>query len=176
MSTMTNEELVQKYPWLGIYDHNGNLNTEYTWLDQIPDGWRKAFGTALVEDIQGVLDQGGLEGFKLELIKEKYGELVIYTSVGNEELFRVLSAYRYISGRTCIDCGRVPVNVYDDGWMCPYCEEHKPSDSICRTSGPVEKSLVWREYGKDGEKEVTLDLRPYYKKIGFDTETEGDME
>lgn len=59
----------------------------YTMLDDMPDGWRKAFGEELCEAIREELIKVGLlDQYRIIQIKEKYGELVWYGAHGNETI------------------------------------------------------------------------------------------
>ena len=43
---MTNQELIQKYPFLQIRNAFTDeiVDSQFTMLDEMPDGWKKAFG------------------------------------------------------------------------------------------------------------------------------------
>lgn len=76
-----NKILCNKYPWL--IPHNcwtgkilDNYDYSYTELDDMPDGWRAAFGQQMCEEIQLVLDKLTPEesnNFRIIQIKEKWG-------------------------------------------------------------------------------------------------------
>ena len=46
-----NRELVEKYPFLAIKGGEA----EYSWYEDIPDGWRKAFGPQMVKELSDLL-------------------------------------------------------------------------------------------------------------------------
>ena len=46
-----NRELIEKYPFLAIRDGE----TEYSWYEDIPEGWRKAFGPQMVKELNDLL-------------------------------------------------------------------------------------------------------------------------
>ena len=99
-----NKELIRKYPWLEPHnDWSGKKITdcagedgeegywpgdpsmhpeydyEYTLLDDMPDGWRIAFGDEMVERIQKELERFGYaDKYFVTQIKEKYGGLRWY--------------------------------------------------------------------------------------------------
>lgn len=111
-----NKILVQKYPFIGDYT--------YTWLDNLPDGWRSAFGEQLCKDIQEVLDKYNCEMFIMD-IKEKYGEMRFYFMLSNDdaygEVLDVIERYREISRVTCLYCGK-PADYVTTGWITPICK------------------------------------------------------
>jgi hypothetical protein len=97
---MTNKELIERYPfliprnvWSGkIVENYDYDNPDYILLDDMPDGWRKAFGEQMCEEIreelikaqerdpEGGYDDGDkvvpyLQGYYPIQIKEKYGQL-----------------------------------------------------------------------------------------------------
>ena len=56
---MNNKKLIEKYPWLQIRNvWTGELvkpeDYEFTWLDDLPDGWRKAFGLQMVKELDKI--------------------------------------------------------------------------------------------------------------------------
>lgn len=46
-----NRELIEKYPFLAIKD--GDM--EYSWYEDIPEGWRKAFGPQMIKELNDLL-------------------------------------------------------------------------------------------------------------------------
>lgn len=72
---MTNKELIEKYSWLQIRNvwTNEKLDDEFTWLDDLPEGWRKAFGLQMVEELDKILRKANYqEKYKITQIKEKW--------------------------------------------------------------------------------------------------------
>lgn len=109
---MTNQELLNKYPFLKI------KNSPITWLDVMPDGWRKAFGEQMIEEISQALK--GQELIITE-IKEKFGGLRFYTGWTTEEVYDIISKYESMSYRICILCGQKATKI-SKGWISPYCD------------------------------------------------------
>ena len=59
---MTNTELVERYPflalknvWTGIIIEGYDPEIDGTYLDNMPDGWRIAFGEQMCEEIRDAL-------------------------------------------------------------------------------------------------------------------------
>ena len=72
---MTNKELIEKYPWLQIRNvwTNEKLDDEFTWLDDLPEGWRKAFGLQMAEELDQILRKANYQDkYKITQIKEKW--------------------------------------------------------------------------------------------------------
>lgn len=105
-----NRALTDKYPWLiptntfsgvritttepGFYggcDDIPSYDYSYTELDQMPDGWRIAFGEQMCEEIhQELVKFDCVDKYRILQIKEKFGGLRWYDDgvpIGNKELF-----------------------------------------------------------------------------------------
>ena len=131
---MTNKELIDKYPWLYIRrDYDFDMDTysipenpdyEFTWLDAIPDGWRKAFGEMMVEEIdQELRKHDFVDKFEILQVKEKYGEFRMYCGGAPREVHRIIQKYEVISRHICMVCGKPDVHIREDGWIWPQCRE-----------------------------------------------------
>lgn len=120
-----------KYPfwrsrnvWTGKF-----LGYSYTWYDNIPYGWRKAFGKQLSKELKEVLKKELKENKNLkwkdilfwEDIKEKYGDLRLYCST-TKKAHEVVNKYEALSRGYCIECGK-PARYCTKGWIEYYCEE-----------------------------------------------------
>lgn len=135
----------KKYPFWKLtdiwYDYNTSINDprkgiknffikyNFTWYDEIPVGWRKAFGKQLSKDIKraGSSYLKNHRGKTWEdiiswsQIKEKWGELCLYASA-IEELGNILERYEWLSIGYCIDCGK-PARYRTRGWVEFYCKD-----------------------------------------------------
>ena len=121
-----NKELIEKYPfllprnvWTGepIEDYDYS----YTELDDMPTGWRIAFGEQLCAELMEALGDDAKDYF-IEQIKEKYGELRWYPNWGSEKIYDIIDKYTHLSRRICIKCG-APATKISLGWVSPYCDE-----------------------------------------------------
>ena len=127
-----NHWLCINYPWL--IPHNKFTDTvsedfDYSWteLDAMPDGWRKAFGEQMCEEIQQLLEPIGYEyKYKILQIKEKFGYLRWYSKGVpkeiNEQYNAIIRKYEDLSARTCFICGE-PATKISTGWICPWCDK-----------------------------------------------------
>lgn len=135
----------RRYPFWKLTDDWYNFNTSiddkrkgsksffvkynYTWYDDIPYGWQKAFGKQLSKDIK----RAGNKYLKthkeknwsnilfFQQIKEKYGELCLYAST-IKDIEKVLEKYELLSIGYCICCGK-PARYITKGWIEYYCEK-----------------------------------------------------
>ena len=127
-----NKSLLNKYPWLTPYNvWTGkpleDYNYESTWADDIPDGWRLAFGDQMIEELDQLLRKYNLEeDYHITQIKEKFGSLRWYddgfAKEGVEEYMNWLYKYEDLSSRTCIYCGE-PAIGFTQGWIIPLCKD-----------------------------------------------------
>lgn len=141
-----NKALCEKYPFLIPYDvWTGQLDKdwdyEYTWLDDMPDGWRAAFGEQMCDEILAALNllsENAKNEYRIIQIKEKFGELRWYSTWTSTELDNVIDKYSYISSRTCIKCGE-PAEYISKGWICPWCRNCADTTTTKQNFVPIEK-------------------------------------
>ena len=108
--------------WAGSPESVPEYDYEYTKLDSMPDGWRKAFGEQMCEELrEALLKDDLLDKYYVRDIKEKYGGLRWYANGGNEEARNIVSKYARKCLRTCICCGK-PATKITVGWVSPYCD------------------------------------------------------
>lgn len=72
---MDNKELIEKYPYLQIIDvlTGKTMDSEFTWLDDLPEGWRKAFGLQMIEELDQILRKVDYQDkYQITQIKEKW--------------------------------------------------------------------------------------------------------
>lgn len=113
------------FQWLDKKIYKPSLPT-YTKFDEIPEGWRKAFGLQMCEDIrEALLCEGGkelLESYYILQIKEKYGTLRWYDECAPKSVHDIIYKYENLSYHTCINCGK-PATKLSTGWISPYCDD-----------------------------------------------------
>lgn len=163
---MTNEELCNKFPWLCPYnvitrDLPRTYNYEYTWLNDMPEGWRKAFGLEMCEEIQKVLEKANfVDEYQVLQIKEKWGYLHWYEGGIPEKIkdeYRaIINKYEKLSERTCIKCG-APATKISCGWISPWCD--KCAEECGRTTMDIDEWFKKQEEPiKDGQR-VFISIR-----------------
>ena len=144
MTKKQNKALCEKYPflipsnvWTGTrstdsvktHEKESQFDWEYTWLDDMPDGWRVAFGEQLCAELKAALEEAGIvEQYRIVQIKEKYGSLRWYDRGNTEKGYQVIAKYQEQSERTCICCGK-PATVITLDWISPYCDVCVPKGS-----------------------------------------------
>lgn len=131
MNKNDNKELIKKYPFIAIkeYDFDNDIyyideNSEFTWLDCMPDGWRIAFGEQLCEELKEALDEYDYtDKYVIIQVKEKFGELRIYDNGIPKgcRAWDVISKYTEMSRLTCHVCGK-PATKISLGYILPWCD------------------------------------------------------
>lgn len=128
-----NKRLVEKHPYLIPTDEYtskplDNYDYSSTLLDDMPPGWKIAFGERMCDEITEILKQYDyLDKYKVVQVKEKFGQLRWYDdgSLPDGEYGKindVLMKYEHLSERTCVCCGK-PATKMSTGWISPYCDE-----------------------------------------------------
>ena len=123
---LRNKKLIKRYPWIALVDWHGNKVNDYsyTMYDDVPIGWKRAFGKIMLEEYREVLIRNHyLKEFQWVQVKEKYGTLRLYSNAAPMEVLDLESKYDYISGFFCISCGRMNAPLLNDGWYEPLCED-----------------------------------------------------
>ena len=103
---------------------------EFTWLDEVPEGWRELFLEKCVK-LSDILDYDYSENeFRILEIKEKYGELRIYYTGAecvSKEIDELFEEAKLESKYTCIRCGDKSETSFSKKFgvpMCANCQEN----------------------------------------------------
>ncbi len=140
-----NKTLCKKYPFLiprnvfsgkritegkGFWPGSPEAEPEYDWefteLDNMPKGWRIAFGEQLCDELKTELDKAGLtDKYHIIQIKEKYGSLRWYDAGNTAKGHEIIRKYETLSETICIRCGK-PATRITTGWISPYCDDCLP--------------------------------------------------
>ena len=142
-----NLELCNKYPIL-IPTNSEDYDYEYTWLDEIEDGWRFAFGEEWAKEIQEFVNQlpeDEKDEVEIRCLKEKFGVFRQYFTKYPEGISNIIDKYEKISRETCIKCGK-PATKISLGWISPWC------DDCANNKG--ERYLTMTEYYKEMQDNV----------------------
>ena len=162
----------KKYPFYKLFNVWTGKFSGYdcTWYDDIPEGWRKAFGKQLTKDLYTCLKKyNHLHDFHFVDIKEKWGSLRLAHSLlvndrkCEEELDYITAKYEFMSYGYCIHCGK-PARHVTHGWVSFICDdcahsEHNHLDSEPLTEGDIPYCKV---YDSDKECFVEIDLKEKY--------------
>ena len=132
MTQMNNKDLIKKHPYLlprhvWTDDPIEDYDYSFTLLDDMPEGWRKAFGEQMCDEITAVLKKYNfLNDYRVVQVKEKYGSLRWYDygapDGAFEEINKIIHKYEVLSAKTCINCGK-PATKISLGWISPYSDE-----------------------------------------------------
>lgn len=120
----------QKGFWLNDPDKYPEYDYTYTELDDMPDGWRIAFGDQMCEEIhQELVKFNFLNEYRIVQIKEKYGTLRWYDNgcPSGSKIYDIIDKYEELSEKTCIECGK-PAKWLSTGWISPFCDDCKNLD------------------------------------------------
>lgn len=125
-----NEELVKKYPFLfprNRFTDKVVEDYDYSWteLDEMPEGWKIAFGEQLCEELTEELKKYNyLDDYRIVQIKEKFGSLRWYDNYHpkGSKMSEIIVKYELISQHTCIKCGKKATKE-SIGWICPWCDD-----------------------------------------------------
>lgn len=111
--------------YLHVPDKIPEYDYEFTLLDSMPEGWQKAFGIQMCEEIRDALiEDGDLDTYRVVQIKEKYGGLRWYDTgvkVGSR-VHDIIRKYENLSTVTCIVCGK-PATRVTIHWISPFCDD-----------------------------------------------------
>lgn len=73
---MDNNELLEKYPWLrlrNVWTDKEIEDNEFTWLDDMPKGWRVSFGDKMIQELDKILRKANFQNnYQIIQIKEKW--------------------------------------------------------------------------------------------------------
>lgn len=125
---LKNKKLCKHYPFLIIRDWEDEpLGYEFTYLDDMPEGWKRAFGIDMCEDIRRVLVKANyLYDYRVVQVKSKWAELRWYDNGAPSsiyyELQDIIDKYTKLSRKICICCGQ-PATKLSCGWIDPFCIE-----------------------------------------------------
>lgn len=133
--------------FIGVF----HILPSYTELDSMDNGWRISFGEKICKDIRNSLLLTYLKNerpnsivnrikcyykgvrhllsYRILQIKEKFGQLRWYAYGDTKDTLAIIDRYEAISEKTCVVCGK-NATYRSTGWVCPYCNEHKPDSSI----------------------------------------------
>ena len=124
MSIESNKKLCAIYPFLR--DRKDEFDFSYTLLDEVPQGWRDLFLQMCWRIRDFLIEKNEpLEKFEIYQIKEKYGELRVYSNILFEEINEIIEDYCKRSKKICIRCGNhlsdEETKVIDDLPLCKEC-------------------------------------------------------
>ena len=176
--THRNKKLCKRYPFLSL--EKGYFDS--TFLDCMPEAWKKDFGIQMCEEIRNELIRCStpkvdwLKEYSLCQVKEKYGTLRWYDNgqpVGSK-IEDIINKYEDRSGMICICCGR-PAKYMTHGWISFQCEKcfkkynipknSKNKEEILRRSKLYSDNIPYRTiYNEDGST-TRIEDSPYLEEM-----------
>lgn len=128
---LTNKILIKKYPWLrlrNVWSDKFIEGIDFTWLDDVPCGWKKTFGLRMIKELDKLLRKANYQDkYRITEIKEKYGSLHWYDNgvpvTIRKEYDKWHENYENLSENTCIKCGKPAKIINYHGWYQPLCKK-----------------------------------------------------
>ncbi|MCT8974995.1 hypothetical protein N4T77_00130 [Clostridium sp. CX1] len=116
------ETLKEKYPHINTSDHmwnelvNASIECGCGWYDLIIE---------LVGKIEEIYKKKNISisEFKIERIREKYGQLYFDAESRIKEVYIIISEYENKSNTVCDECGKVGKLCERNGWLETLCEK-----------------------------------------------------
>ena len=141
-----NKMMIKDFPFLlprnrwtdKIFDDYDYGYNEWSSLEL---GWQINFGWQLLNELNVLVKKmAHPEEFRIEQIKEKFGELRLYCN-GNEEIWKLIDKYTELSRTVCIHCGK-PATVATTGWFSFYCDDCAKKLKL-KNITPINKFESW---------------------------------
>lgn len=169
-----NAFLFIKYPFLQPRNvWTGKKYWDFNKLENIPRGWRKAFGKQFVRDLRKALIKDNiLHEFQFTQIKEKYGELRLYNNGEGPATREVIRYYEFLSQGYCINCGK-PARYMTEGWIEYLCEKcfdetentNMPNYNKYKSACRLKVEDIPHCYKYENDKKVEIDVGVDFYKL-----------
>lgn len=182
-----NKKLIERYPFLlprNRFTDKVQEDYDYSWteLDCLDEGWRKAFGEMILEEIRDdLIKEGLLNTYRIDQIKEKYGELRWYTRGGSKNEPDIVNKYTILSRNICGHCGQPDSGITKGGWIYPICKdcwdknqqrlknegiisEMRDYDECC-DRGTMANEMKYTKWSNGETEEVVIDISETANKI-----------
>lgn len=151
------------------------MDCKYLDPDDVPVGW-KNWIILLDQDIQQLVDAGLIQNFKVEQMKEKFGELRLYFDADGDadslsKLHDLIDDYAHVTSYTCAYCGTFPAEYQTTGWIYPVCEAHNwKANRVVKVApfNPVRKGILYNKDGKTEYERDTSSIIERYKRLQND--------
>lgn len=127
-----NKKLIEEYPFLKPRNVATGKDIEgydytWTWMNEMPEGWRKVFGLDMMKELKEILVKGNcLDSFHIDDIKEKWGILHFYAGGWSKEVDEEYGEwerkYEELSMLHCLNCGK-ETHWTTVGWINYVCDD-----------------------------------------------------
>lgn len=98
-----------------LLNENPEIKTRYLSVE-VGIGWKPL--------VERIITSAKANGIKLVQIKEKFGQLRVYTDTYNQEVSDVITQAEFESAKICETCGKPGELRYDISWVHCACDEH----------------------------------------------------
>jgi len=176
---MWNKKLIKKYPWVRPRNvWTGKLVKDYDYLfteyDCVDEGWQKAFGLMMLEEIDQELRKNHhRDEYRILQVKEKFGSLRWYDNGGANE---TINKYEHISEHVCSFCGRPDTHITDGGWVLPVCKKcyekkwrrgskFEYDEVVCDEDPRIQDTYKVTRFSKEGNEIIEYDISDTVNKI-----------
>ena len=146
-----NRYLYTFYKFIRVESHTDDFENPHTQMVNMPIGWRKSFGMDFLNEVAYVLNKKVVANneekysFRITCIKEKFGELRVYTNLHFKELDNVFEKYRKLSRITCAHCGAPATKITTD-WITPFCDSCIPKWKNGKEYDNVNIEEYWKKW------------------------------
>lgn len=114
--------IIDKYPEIfGVrpFDSTTSL-MEYGF--ECGDGWLSILEN-LFEKISVIVKRDNLIDFRVVQVKEKFGDLRVYTNNSNQEIKDLIRDAEKLCSISCSECGELSSHTTKGGWISNFCEK-----------------------------------------------------
>ena len=115
------QKLISRFPYIRT---KANIGLQWGCVCDCGDGWYNLI-YELFEKIESMYKTKNisLDKFTVVQIKEKYGELRVYTTTNLQEVHRLIDKYERLSSSICEECGGKGVLHSKHGYLKTLCGE-----------------------------------------------------
>lgn len=164
-----NKSLCRLYPFLKMDDDD---DYSVTWRDCVPFGWIHLFDLMCEEILSEIEGTELMHTFRLEEVKEKFGELRIYTWNSTPKIDRIIDEWCFLSGFICEECGMPNVRL-TTGWITPICykcwakhNSHDYERYLKSTNQVMDKPVLEIvRHSTAGKKKESIDLSKKFRTL-----------
>jgi len=165
-----NKALLERYPFLlprNVWTYEVPTDYDYTYIEgdyEFPQGWHNLF-LQMCEDIrQPLIEANQLDKFRFTELKEKYGQLRIYTGETTDEILTIIEKYEYVSQFVCCHCGK-PAKYMSRGYICPYCEGCIKKERYHYQDIKFNPIMKITQFSTEGSKELEIDCSDIWERL-----------
>lgn len=166
-----NNSMCERYPFLKMWDEDED-DYSVTWRDCVPFGWIHVFDLMCDEILSEIEGTDLMYKFHFVEVKEKFGELRIYTDNSTPRIDRIIDEWSFLSGFVCEECGNPNVRIMT-GWVTPICykcwakhNSHDYERFINSTKQVMRKPVLEiTRYSTSGMKKESIDLSKKFRAL-----------